>query len=138
MAGTPSVITQVERIHAVAGLVAVLGAFVLGSTALGAGVLAGVAIGAVNFWLLGLVTLRLTTGDTRSRLAAVGWFVLKLAVLGVGIGLVVRLLAPNALALLGGLSLAPLCLVVTLSWNRRRPPASPAPADAPPPGMEAS
>jgi uncharacterized membrane protein len=91
----------------------------------------------LNFWLLGLVAFRLTTGDTRSRMAAVGWFVLKLAVLAVGIGFVLRRLAPNAVALLGGLSLAPLCLVVTLSWNRSRVASSAGSTDAPPPGMEA-
>jgi hypothetical protein len=115
---TPSLVAQVERLHAVVGVAVFAAAWVLGSTDVWSGVLTGLLIGALNFWLLGMVTVRLVAGETRTRNSAIGWFVIKFALLGGSIGFVTQVLVPDAFGLLGGLSLAPACLVVVLLWRR--------------------
>ena len=137
---SPSLVVRVERLHALLGLVAVVGSVALAPAQVWGGVLAGVLIGALNFWLLGMVTVRLVAGATRTRMSAVGWLVLKLALLGGSLAVVVRTLQPDPLALLGALSLTPLCLVLVVLWQRGRTTPSDATlssASVPPPGMEA-
>jgi hypothetical protein len=133
---TPSIVAQVERLHAVVGVAVFAAAWAFASTDVWSGVLTGLLIGALNFWLLGMVTVRLVAGETRTRNSAIGWFVVKFALLGGSIGFVTQVLVPDALGLLGGLSLAPACLVVVLLWRRghETPAGSSQPAaTAPPP-----
>ena len=111
MTSPSRIIRNVERLHvglAVAGCAA---ATAVGTAAL-TGALVGVAIGGINFRLGAGLTRRLTGGGGHSKISAIFLLVGKLALLVVAIGAAMRWLQPEPIALLLGLSLAPLSLMV--------------------------
>lgn len=125
----PSLIVQVERLHVVVALAAVLVSVVVADKAHVAGMLAGVLVGGANFRALGMLTSRFVGGETSSRNAAIGLLVAKFAVLAAALGAIVTWVRPDIVALLIGLTLAPACLVALVMRGRRTP--APAPLEMP-------
>ncbi len=122
MTQQPSLIAQVEKLHVVVALLAVLATVALAGKAQVAGMLAGALVGAGNFRALGVLTSRLVGGETGSRNAAIGLLLAKFTLLAALLGAIVTWVRPDIVALLIGLTLAPACLVVLVLRSRRSAP----------------
>lgn len=114
-----SLTQRVERVHLVLVAVLVVTAVALAELPVWSGVLAGGLVGAANFRALAFLTQRFVGGETRTRNSAIGLLLLKFALLAGVLGAIVTWLAPNPIAFLVGLTLAPVCLVGIVLTSRR-------------------
>ncbi|MSP90727.1 MAG: hypothetical protein EXR79_02795 [Myxococcales bacterium] len=89
------------------------------------GLLTGALLGAANFRALAFLTGRMMDPEHGSRHAAIGLLLVKFAVLAGAIGAVLTWFEPDGLALLLGLTLAPLSLAVTISLSSKSATSSP-------------
>ena len=129
----PSIVARTERTHLGLAAAAFAVALAVAPASFWSGLLVGVLFGAANFRALAFLTGRMVDADRSSRNAAVGLLLVKFAVLAGGIGAVLTWLEPDGLALLLGLTLAPLSLAVTMAIAPRADgTAKPAPNLAPP------
>ncbi len=133
MIAAKTMVKNVERLHAVVALLALLLTFALADRPHWMGIVLGAFIGALNFRGLAMVTQRLVSGETRTKNGAIGLLMGKFLLVGLAIAVILLALKPNALTLLVGLSLAPICLVLVVLRQPKTNDAPPSQQIAPQP-----
>ncbi len=117
-------IRRVELTHVALGAVAFGLAFALAPQAIWVGVGTGALLGAANFRAMANLLDRFTTGDTQARSLAVGMLMGKLLVMAFAVFAVLTWLAPDPAAFAGGLTVAPVSLLLVSAFARPTTPDS--------------
>ena len=112
-------IRRVERTHAVIACLACIVAIAMSNQAVWSGVLLGALLGGLNFRALAMLAAKFTTtGDNAVRSATMGLIIGKMVAIFAAVGVVMVFANPDGVAFIGGISLAPIALVLVSMWFR--------------------